>query len=351
MIEIRDLTFNYSAKANPVLLRINAVVQPASITLVCGATGSGKSTLLKTLNGLAPNFSGGEISGSILIDSAEVIGQKPHQLAQLVGYVGQNPEHTFVADSVEAELAFGMQQLGFEPNEMRRRIDDICAALKLTPLMHQNPAELSGGEQQRVAIAAALVAGQKVLLLDEPTSALDPDSASKVLELLSQLTRERNLTVVVAEHRIEWLAHFAYQAVVLFDDGTAKVQTCDEALETLKGVAAGRMPFSPSGNLTSTDEDLKPGSEHQFEHLSLSYGTRVALHPTNLQLEPSSVTGLIGPNGSGKTSLLWAIWQQAKQDGKPAALVPQKAADLLFLGSLADELQESDRQSSSNAVG
>ena len=349
MIDIKNLNFRYAHDLSPVLQRVNATLKPATLTLICGATGSGKTTLLKTLNGLAPNFSGGEISGSIAIDELEIIGQKPHKLANLVGYVGQNPEHTFVAESVEAELAFGMQQLGFEPNEMRRRIDDICAALDLESLLERHPSELSGGEQQRVAIAAALVAGQKVLLLDEPTSALDLDIAEKVLELLSRLTRERSLTVVVAEHRIERLAKYVDQAIILFDDGTSKIQSCHDALQTLKSMAQARVHHWPSLAGSTPSTPVNASGSSQFENLHLSYGKHVALHQTDIQLAPASITALIGPNGSGKTSLLWAIWAQAQQSGSAVALVPQTAADLLFLGSLADELQESDRQSKSAA--
>ncbi|MEN9731723.1 MAG: hypothetical protein RL488_1033, partial [Actinomycetota bacterium] len=160
MIRFEGVTFGYQHAESSVIRRTNFGIAAGEFVLVCGPTGSGKSTLLKLLNGLAPNFTGGTLSGSITIDGVEVVGKKPQELAELVGYVNQQPEGSFVADTVGEELAYGLEQLGFEPAEMERRVTSYATLVGVADLIDRPLAALSGGQQQRVAIASAMAAGQ-----------------------------------------------------------------------------------------------------------------------------------------------------------------------------------------------
>ena len=204
MIALRGVSFSYSYADAVVLKRVNLDFEPGEFSLIAGATGSGKTTLLKVINRLIPNYSPGDFQGQVLINKIDVTNQKPHQLAEVVGYVPQSPDESFVAQNVIDELAFGMEQLGVTPNEMRQRIDAIAARLGIAHLLSREISTLSGGEKQRLAIASALVAGQRVLLLDEPTSALDPISTAKIEELIHEL--KQDYTIAIVTHNMQQAA-------------------------------------------------------------------------------------------------------------------------------------------------
>mgnify|MGYP000042927637 CR=1 FL=1 len=200
MIRFTGVTFGYEHAESSVIRRANFQVSRGEFVLVCGPTGSGKSTLLKLLNGLAPNFTGGVLSGSITIDGEEVLGKKPQELAELVGYVNQQPEGSFVADTVGEELAYGLEQLGFEPAEMEKRVAKYAALVGVETLIEQPLAALSGGQQQRVAIARALITQPALLLADEPTGNLDTQTAAEMFELFRKVHREHDCAVLLVTH-------------------------------------------------------------------------------------------------------------------------------------------------------
>jgi energy-coupling factor transport system ATP-binding protein len=177
---------------------VSLTVEESELVLVAGATGSGKSTLLRTVNGLVPQFTGGHVTGDVLVDGHPVRGTTPRDLAEVVGFVGQDPLSTFVTDVVEEELAYGMEQLGLAPQTMRRRVEETLDLLGVAELRARPLRSLSGGQQQRVAIGAVLTMHPRVLVLDEPTSALDPTAAEDVLSTLARLVEDLGLTVLLA---------------------------------------------------------------------------------------------------------------------------------------------------------
>lgn len=327
MIEIANLTFKYGEHTEPALKRINLQASSGELVLLSGPTGSGKSTLLKAIIGLAPHFTGGVIGGTIKIDGLEVLGKKPHELAHLIGYVNQQPESAFATDTVEEELAFGMEQLGFEPSEMCLRVSATAELVGMTHLLNAPLDNLSGGEQQRVAIGAAIAAGQKVLLLDEPTSALDADSSLAILELLRRLTRDEGFTVLLSEHRIDRVRPFADRVVELEPDFPSELPV------TLveKGSDSAAIGITQPGKVVLDAREL-----------TKSYDGREVLQPMNVALAAGEVVAVIGDNGSGKSSLLWELLEAAWRDSVAVAMVPQTAADLLFLNTVSAELAEAD---------
>ncbi|MFM6966163.1 MAG: ABC transporter ATP-binding protein [Rhodoluna sp.] len=335
MIQVDNLAFFYAANHEAALSRLTFKVPAGTVALLTGPTGCGKSTLLKTINGLAPTFTGGKISGSISIDGQNGIGKKPHELAHLVGYVNQQPENAFATDTVEDELAFGMEQLGFSHESMIARVLETAALVGLSDLLTAPLDALSAGQQQRVAIGAAIAAGQKVLLLDEPTSALDANSASATLQLLKKLAREDGFTIIISEHRVEQVLEIADLVIEL--DGTLRIID-----------ANAYSPTEPTNSERTTKvEKFEPLMSLE---LSKKYGEFIALDPMNFNIGQGETIAVLGDNGSGKSSLLWALLDATKNSEVETAMVPQTAADLLFLHSVAAELQEASDLTGSNAA-
>ncbi len=395
MIEWRDVSFGYLPDV-PVLREVSFAAEDAELLLLAGRTGSGKSTLLRTVNGLVPGFSGGRLAGDVLVGGESIRGRAPRELAEVVGYVGQDPAATFVTDRVEDELAYGMEQLGLAPQTMRRRVEETLDLLGIADLRTRSVRGLSGGQQQRVAIGAVLTMHPRVLVLDEPTSALDPTAAEDVLSTLARLVEDLGLTVLVAEHRLERVVPFADRLLVLEHgrvrggDTAAMLQTSPVAPPVVElGRLAGWQPLPVSvrearrrtpallGALGAPPgRPPRPAGECvlRAEDVVVRYGGTVAVRHVSLSVAAGQVVALMGRNGSGKSSLLWALQGSGRRDGgvvqatgtvvagavpapvDPATLpadqaralvglVPQTAADLLYLESVAEECATADRQS------
>lgn len=332
MIRFENLSFGYRTSDELVLKRVNIEIAPGQITLISGPTGSGKSSLLKAINGLAPHFTGGKISGRIQIEGETVTGMMPHEFADRVAYVNQHPESDFATDTVEEELAFGLEQLGWASQLMDDRINQLAEQFGISELLQRPLTELSGGQQQRVAIASALAANQKILLLDEPTSALDDLAAANLIHELKALAHSHGLAIVIAEHRIERLLEHVDSVLSLAGDGTVRQLSSSEYLAKH---GAKLELLDPRAKVLSSETLAFAGLQH-------SYGNFEVLSPTNLKLLIGSVTAITGDNGSGKTTLLWCVLREAWKRNVPVAMIPQQAADLLFLSTTADELAESD---------
>ncbi|MEO6509639.1 MAG: ABC transporter ATP-binding protein, partial [Nocardioides sp.] len=201
MIDLRGIGLAYGERT--VLDGVDLTVGEGELVLVTGPTGSGKSTLLGVLTGLVPRFSGGVLTGDVLLDGKSIVRTPPRERAHHFGYVGQDPAAGFVTDTVEEELAYGMEQLGLPADTMRRRVEETLDLLGIADLRHRDLRRLSGGEQQRVALGSVLTMHPRVLVLDEPTSALDPTAAEDVLATLTRLVHDLGVSVVLAEHRLE----------------------------------------------------------------------------------------------------------------------------------------------------
>jgi energy-coupling factor transporter ATP-binding protein EcfA2 len=193
----------YAEGAEPALRDLTLELQPGSFTVVAGASGSGKSTLLRALCGLVPHFHGGRAAGSVRIAERDLRHHGPGDLAAVCGTVFQEPETQVVMGGVKAELALPLEQRGEAPVAVARAVEETALALGVAHLLERRTETLSGGELQRVAIAAALVHRPALLLLDEPTSQLDPVAGDELIWLLRRLNEEWGTAVVVAEHRLE----------------------------------------------------------------------------------------------------------------------------------------------------
>ena len=215
MIRFDRVSFTYTDARHPTLDRVSLDIPEGELCVVVGETGTGKSTLLRAINGLVPHFSGGTLAGTVTVDGRTTKDNRPRDLADVVGFVGQNPLASFVTETVEDELAYTMENLGVPSDAMRRRVEDAIDLLGLQDLRDRSLRALSGGQQQRVAIGAVLTASPRLLVLDEPTSALDPAAAEEVLSALARLVHDLGLTVVMAEHRLERVVPFADRIILV----------------------------------------------------------------------------------------------------------------------------------------
>ncbi len=376
MIELADVSVTYAGADGPALRHATLRIEEGELVLVVGPTGSGKSTLLRCLNGLVPHFTGGTLQGSVRIGGRDTREHRPRDLADLVGFVGQDPRSAFVTDTVEDEIAYGMEALGVDPVSMRRRLEETLDLMGLAELRDRPLAELSGGQQQRVAIGAVLAAGPRILVLDEPTSALDPVAAEEVLASLTRLVHDLGLTVVLAEHRLERVVHHADRIVLVRDGsvspllapGVAMAESAVHPPVVELGRALGWTPLPLSvrearrharelrdrlaGRVTTTTQPSPrpprdvvaagPGSRPvpaQARRLTLRRGLITALRGVDLELPAGTVTAVMGRNGAGKSSLLAVLagavrptsGQVSVAGEAPAGLAPRERCRLVGL--------------------
>jgi energy-coupling factor transport system ATP-binding protein len=390
VIRFEHVTVTYADAPAPTLRDVDLAIAPGELCLVVGRTGSGKSTLLAAVNGLVPHFTGGTLLGRVTVDGRDTRTHPPRELADVVGVVSQDPLAGCVTDTVEEELAYGMEQLALAPQVMRKRVEETLDLLGLADLRDRPLHQLSGGQQQRVAIGAVLTSHPRVLVLDEPTSALDPTGAEDVLAAISRLVDDLGVTVLIAEHRLERVVQHADRVVHLPGDGTvvagdprtvlARTSIAPPVLQL--GLVSGWEPLPLTvrearrqvGDLQRRLGGLTPPAAVpaatsppmpllRARDVTVRHGTVVAVASVDLDLRSGEVAALMGRNGSGKSSLLWALQGSGRRDGgkvtvagqdprdlRPAAaralvsLVPQTPSDLLYLDTVADELRTADEE-------
>lgn len=384
-IALQGVSFRYPGAVVAAIEETDFRVEAGEFVVVAGTSGSGKSTLLRCLNGLVPHFTGGRFGGTVTVAGQETRRYGPRAMSRLVGFVFQDPEAQLVANRVEDDLAFGMEQLGVPPLTMRKRVEEVLDLLGIAPLRGREITSLSGGERQRVAVAAALALQPEVLALDEPTSQLDPWGAEEVLTALDRLNADLGLTIVLVEHRLERVAGHADRMRYLPAPGSGEPVRDGDPRRVLAEidvagvpplVALGRrlgwdpLPLTiKEGRAAARSDPWRPAPPPpeagpatgapvlRLRRLTAGYGRRPVIREIDLEVRPGELVALMGRNGSGKTTLLRTILGfhpldsgRVELDGRDAArlrpaeraavagYVPQNPTSLFFAETLREEL-------------
>ena len=220
-LAVEGLSYAYPRAAGRALEDVSLEVAPGEFVLLAGRSASGKSTLLKAACGLVPHFHGGEIEGEVRVADLDALASGPGELAAVVGYLAQDPETQVVSTTVAAEIELPLEMRGDAPAERARAVEEVALALAIPHLLERAVDTLSGGELQRVALAAALVTRPRLILLDEPTSQLDPVAGDELIWLLRRLNEEWGVAVLLAEHRLERCLAAADRVVAMEDRAIA----------------------------------------------------------------------------------------------------------------------------------
>ena len=391
MIQLSHVTYTYPDQITPALADFSTTIQPGEFVLVVGPSGAGKSTFLRSLNGLVPHFYGGRWAGRAEVFGRDPVALAPRGMADLVGFVFQDPEAQFVVDTVEDELAFAMENFALPPTTMRKRVEEVLDQMGIAGLRTRRISTLSGGEKQRVAIASVLALQPEVLVLDEPTSQLDPQAAEEVLLAVRHLNEDLGLTVILSEHRLERVIQYADRVLFLPALAALPMSDAPRAVAALLpqvpplielGRTLGWQPLPLTikegrGFARRLTDRLGPGSRGtevtaeavlppplrpsapllSVRNLHYAYDGRAALRGVNLEVMPGEFIVLMGRNGSGKSTLLRQIVGLLKPgEGQvtvngldtrkvdvdaiiqTVGYVPQHPGSLLFSDTLAAEL-------------
>jgi energy-coupling factor transport system ATP-binding protein len=394
------LTYRYPEARADALRGVSLTVEGGEFVLLCGRSGSGKSTLLRAGCGLVPHFHGGTIDGELEVAGMDVRSHGPAELATAVGLVAQEPESQVVSTTVRAELELPLELRGMEPGARSRAVEEVGLALGIDELLERTTDTLSGGELQRVALAAALATRPRLVLLDEPTSQLDPVAGDELISLLRRLNEEWGVSVILGEHRLERCLAAVDRVVALdagavaFDGGPhAFLEWALDADPALATPAArlfrdAGLPIAVSvreARRTVAERGLGRGHQHETGRSSpdetggssrsplasaerpridralavrdlwveLGEGEeRVeALRGVDLDLEPGERVALMGRNGAGKSTLLRAAAGLVEprrgrlEAPRGVGLLPQRPGDLLVRETVGEELSsEAGRQ-------
>jgi len=215
LIKFKNFFYRYKGNDEYALNNINLILEENKFILLCGHTGSGKTSLIRCMNGLIPQFYPGFYKGSVQVVGKDTVNTPISELSTEVGIVFQNPENQLISMNVEHELAFGLENIGVSQDEMKKRLNEVVELTEISHLLDKAPFELSGGEQQRVAIASILALKPKILILDEPTALLDPYMAEKILLLLKKIQEEHKITIIISEHRMDFILPLVDEIILM----------------------------------------------------------------------------------------------------------------------------------------
>jgi energy-coupling factor transport system ATP-binding protein len=341
LLRFHDVTYRYPGVAEPALDEVSFELEAGEFCLLAGLSGHGKSTVLRAACGLVPHFHGGSFAGTVVVAGRNAREHGPALLGQVAGALFQDPETQLVTSTVRAEIALTLESRGQSSTEVARGVEEVALALGIDHLLDRGTYELSGGEKQRVALAAAIASRPPLILLDEPTSQLDPVAGDELLGLLRRLNEEWETTILLAEHRLERCLHAADRVISLergrvVHDGSPRrflqwagasapaLQTPAAKLFSLAGLqhapvgvreargALRRRGLLPDGTTPAQVAPRRPKRVRRRGGDALSMrgvwhelrDGPALLRGVTLSLRAGDSVALMGRNGAGKSTLL-----------------------------------------------
>ena len=305
MISIDNVSFGYG-EAQETLSRVSAAIAPGECVLLCGASGCGKTTVTKLINGLIPAFTPGcRLDGRVEVDGLDPGTTPMYELARKVGSVFQNPKSQFFNLDTDSELAFGLENEGRPPEEIRKRVSDTVDALHLQELQARNIFSLSGGQKQLLAFGSVYAMGPEIFVLDEPTANLDQDAIARLHDQIAGLKRQGR-TVVIAEHRLYFLTDLIDRVLYLRDGVLERTFTRKQffALTDGEREALGLRTLIPAGCTLPAAAPAGAKEGLSVEGLTCAYRKEPPVFQAlSFSARPGEVVAITGPNGVGKTTL------------------------------------------------
>ena len=377
IVEINGLTFRYRRATEPALIDLDLTVDAGEILLVAGPSGCGKSTLIRAMNGLIPHAYPGDLTGTVRVAGGLTTEQRLRDISVLVGTVLQDPARQIVGATVEAELAFGPENLGTPRGEIRERISRVAKSAGIEDLLGRETAALSGGERQLLAMAGILMLRPRWYVVDEPLANLDPLTAARLLGTLRRLADEGH-AVVMVEHRVEEALDLRPDRVLYLEEGRVRFlgdvpgflaiadpdavklpfEVVLDRVRRGAGAEATDAPIPGRGASYGDDETSGEPPRLEFQGVRAGYDGREILHGVDARLGAREVVAVLGPNGSGKTTLFRTAMRlmepsagEVRVDGRPATersvaqlattfgFVFQSPSQMLFARTVREELE------------
>ena len=340
VIEFVDFTFQYRAQAKPTLNNINLTIYEGEKVLIVGPSGSGKSTLSNCINGLVPFSNEGEISGSLKVKGKETKEMSIFELSNSVGTVLQDPDGQFIGLTVGEDIAFKLENDCVSQEEMKEKVKVVSEIVGIDTHLNSAPYSLSGGQKQRVTLAGVMVGEVDILLFDEPLASLDPATGKSAIELIDQIQKKTNKTILIIEHRLEDVLHCPLDRIIVVDNGRIAADiTPGELLSSNLLIETGiREPLYITAlkyagcdikpemhpehidtlNIDSCREKLKDWYEDTIEDeqkinnepilemrdVKFSYESgKEILHGVSFKINKGEMVSIVGRNGAGKSTI------------------------------------------------
>ena len=351
IIEFKDFSFQYFSQSEPTLHDIDLKIHRGEKILIVGPSGSGKSTLGHCLNGLIPFSYKGEIQGSLKINGLETSEQNIFNLSKIIGTVLQDADGQFVGLTVGEDIAFALENDNVPNTRMHELVKKVAAMVDMHNLLNSSPFELSGGQKQRTSLAGVMIDDVDILLFDEPLANLDPATGKTAIEIIDDIHKDSQKTIIVIEHRLEDVLHRNIDRVIMINDGRiiADMSPHDLVSSTLLTANGIREPLYVTALKyagTKVDSGMLPGhistlkiepsrkeltawynaiqaddrrntnpSILKMENVTFSYdGVRHILDDINFDIREGEMRAIVGKNGAGKSTLAKLLCGFEKND-------------------------------------